>query len=76
MIYSVEYILLLIISVREYIFLQKTWEIQGQETARSNLLRAVDSDFDDIAGHKVYIYVDIKDGNRGPQNTITWFSKA
>ena len=35
-----------------------------------------DTDSDDIAGRKVYINVDIKDGNRGPQNTVTGFSKA
>lgn len=35
-----------------------------------------DTDSDDIVGHKVYINVDIKDGNRGPQNTVTGFSKA
>lgn len=35
-----------------------------------------DTDSDDIVGRKVCINVDIKDGNRGPQNTITGFSKA
>lgn len=35
-----------------------------------------ETDSDDIVGRKVYINVDIKDGNRGPQNTITGFSKA
>lgn len=35
-----------------------------------------DTDSDDIVGRKVYINVDIKDGNLGPQNTITGFSKV
>ena len=35
-----------------------------------------DTDSDDIVGRKVYINVDIKDGNLGPQNTITAFSKV
>lgn len=35
-----------------------------------------DTDSDDIVGRKVCINVDIKDGNRGSQNTIIGFSKA
>ena len=64
--YSVEYILLLIKGIREYIFLQKTWEIRDGKKPAAICYGQSDTDSDDIVGHKIYINVDIQDGPGNP----------